>query len=208
MKIQNRVVALISLFGSGSLFAVPVMEEYTYTGAYYSGMPYESGISEGQTGTFAFDLHNRGAGDTNVGGMELTSDGFGAFGVWTSGSFEIDLWAEDSALETATLSLSAYDGDSHLFEIDSWSWDGQTGTQSFDFALTGEQLNILSVLGSGLFSITADFDGDDENRNDFAITRAALSIDVSDAGEAVPEPGALAFLILGLIGLRARQHKV
>lgn len=196
MKKLKALLAAMLLAAVGAVSAAAITEEYTGRQL----------IERGDSYTFDFDLWyaNGGLVNDSAPGLTLTTDGQGAFGDWSSATLYVDFYSVDSEPDLASIDFDAWGF--RFLGIPLWDTDVLT-LSSFDvsrpaagspyfyftYTLSAAQIAQLDAYGWGSIQIGATRTGG----NDFDLTRVGLTV----ATGAVPEPGTLALLAGGLLGL-------
>jgi hypothetical protein len=199
MKSIKSFAAALLLALAGSSASAAVITE-AYTGSQF--------VDAGASYTFDFDLWyaNSGVVNDTAPGLTLTTDGQGAFGAWSGANLYIDFYSVDSERDYASVDFDAWGF--RVFGLPLWTSDllaltnvnvsrpvGGNTYYNLTYSFTPSQVAILDDYGWGSVKIGATR----VSGNDFDITRVALV--VSTAVSTVPEPGTLALLASGLLGL-------
>jgi hypothetical protein len=168
-------------------------------------------LAENQSYYFAFDMwygNEFPVLDTSP-GLRLTTDGYGAFGNWSSATLYVDFFSTDSDREYADIDFSAWgdagflnlpESSTTVLSVDSFRIPVTNGTFTYSHSFDASALNILDNEGWGAARIGASFRTG--LANDFGISRVALIVNNGPRGGTnVAEPASLAMFGAGLLGL-------
>lgn len=182
---KKYLLGLLALTISATVSATPYYEEFT-DNVFLN--------SSNTSHTWTFDLDN----DALFAGWNLLGGPFGT----------ADINAEDT-VDSAYFSIGFYDD----FLNDGWSFANEYGGLTVDGStwLSNEEIgagdsiilaDVSALLVDHILSVTVS-----RNQGDFGVSFTSLAGEFTDNPAAVPEPGSLALLGLGLAGLGFSRRK-
>jgi hypothetical protein len=198
--VRALLAALILGAASVAANADAVTEEYT-------GRQF---VGKGDSYTFDFDLWyaNSGIVNDSAPGLQLTTDGQGAFGQWTAATLYVDFYSVDADPDYASIDLDAWGfrfllgwPTTDVLTLNSFNVSRPTAgntNYTFSYNLTASQLDAMDNFGWSSLRIGASRRSGYDN--DFDLTRIGLSVRTAGA---VPEPSVLAVLAVAMLGLGA-----